>query len=301
MKRIFLQLLSVLCFAAAAAAADNFPITAVSAEEIRAALRAKNSQAPDPRTAAPDANQQLYMAGAAERARLGKESRQYVEDEKKRPAVRNAFMSPAPAGVKDPEGYAALGEKNENLLRNVGYWKEQIKGNSSSLAGALRVNDLATANILINHMRHDHWAIISEIDAIQENNVRAETWGMKPTNDQLYSAGEQERAAILEQAAACASLEGRDVPKSDLVSPTPAGIADAAKYEELRARNAGFIDNIEYWRSQLEGNYANLKEDIKANDLETARILLNYMIKDSASLDNELKAVQRNNAEAARL
>ena len=305
MKRTIITLLSLVSLAAGAGAgaADKAAINAMSVEDVKAAMRALSTEAPSPKKTAltQDENEKLYQAGTAERTRMAKEARQYVKAEKERPPLANAFLSPAPAGVKNPAEYEALGQKNEAFIRNVGYWQEQIKGNSSNLFGALRVNDLATADILINHMRHDHWAIVNETAAIQENNRKAAAWPMKQTNEQLYNAGAGERAEILEQAAACADLTGRDVPKSAFESTTPAGTTDAAKYEELRSKNAGFIGNIEYWRNQLEGNYGNLKDAVKANDLETARILLNYMKKDSADLDNEIKAVESNNAEAAKL
>lgn len=303
MKKILLPLFSLLCLASGASAGDSFTINSISFSELKTSLAGTTAEVPAPLKVAlpPSENQQFYLAGAAERSRISKEARQYVKDEKERAAVPNAFISPTPAGLKDPALYVELREKNESYIRNVGYWREQIKGNYSNLAGALRVNDLSTSDILINYMRHDHWSIISEIGAIQENNRKAANWPLKPTNEQLYAAGAQDRASILEQAAVCAGLAGRDVPKSAFETPTPAGTANTARYEELRAKTAGFIGNIEYWRNQLEGNYGNLKEDVKANDLETGRILLNYMKKDSADLDNEIKAVERNNAEAARL
>jgi len=303
MKKILIPLFSALCFCTGAGAVENFPIAAMSISDVKAAISDRAIQSPAPRRQVLTAseNQQLYLAGTAERARLAKEASQYVKAEKERAALTSAFLAPTPAGVKDPAAYAALREKNEKFIRNTDYWQEQIKGNYSNLLYSLRVNDLATSDILINYMRRDHLAIINEIAAIQENNRKASNWPMKPTNEQLYNAGAQERASILEQAAVCADLDGRDVPKNAFVTPAPAGTSDPARYEALRAENAGFIGNIEYWRYQLEGNYGNLKDDIKANDLETSRILLDYMKKDSAALDNEIKAVERNNAEAARL
>ena len=303
MKNMIIALFSILCLCARANAGENFPPAAMTASDIKAAIGTSSIRVPAPQRQVLTAyeNQQLYLSGAAERARLDKEARLYVKAGKERPALASAFISPTPAGVKDPAAYAALREKNDKFIRNAAYWREQINGNYGNLSYALRVNDLATSDILINHMRRDHWAIINETAAIEENNRKASHWPMRLTNEQLYGAGARERASILEQASVCADLEGRDVPKNAFVTPAPAGTADPAGYEELRAKNAGFIANIEYWRYQLEGNYANLKDDIKANDLETSRILLEYMKKDSAALDNEIKAVEQNNAEAARL
>ena len=303
MKSTIITLFSLLSLAAFAGAADKSAINAISAEDIRASMRAIASEVPAPKKVAlsQTENEQLYLAGTAERTRIAKEAGQYVKAEKDRASLTNAFVSPAPAGINNPAEYEALGQKNEAFIRNVGYWQEQIKGNSSNLSGALRANDLATADILINYMRHDHWAIVNETAAIMENNRKAAAWPMKQTNDQLYTAGAGERAKILAQAAVYADLTGRDMPKNAFESTTPAGTADAAKYEELRSKNAGFIGNIEYWRNQLEGNYGNLKDAVKANDLETARILLNYIKKDSADLYNEIKAVELNNAEADKL
>ena len=303
MKRILIPLLSVFCFSTVAGAGESLPVNAISVSDIKTALSGTAAEVSAPRKEAltADENQQLYLAGAAKRARISKEAKQYVKAEKERAIVNNAFLLPTPAGVKDPAKYGALREKNGDFIENVAYWQEQIKSNYSNLAYAVRVNDLTTANILINYMRQDHWAVINEVAAINENNRKAANWPLNPSNEQLYNAGAQDRASILEQAALCADLKGRDVPKNVFISPAPAGTLNTGVYEKLREKNAGFIGNIEYWRYQLEGNYGNLKEAVQANDLETARILLDYMKKDSADLDNEIKAVELNNAEAAKL
>ncbi len=302
MKNLIIPLFTALCFVSAGNAADNFTINGVSAAQIKVSLKGTAADVPLPQkqvTPAEAENERIYQAGASERANIKKEALRYVTAEKSRSVPVNAFLSPAPAGIEKPAEYAALKEKNDGFIRNVGYWQEQIKGNYSNLVYVLSKNDLTTANILINYMRHDHWSIIGEIDAVNENNRKAAAWPRKQGNEQLYSAGATEREAILSQAAVCASLEGRDVPKSAFVFPTPAGTADPAGYERLRAKNEGFIGNIQYWRYQLEGNYGNLKDDVRANDLETSRTLLNYMKRDSADLDNEIRAVERNNEKAA--
>jgi hypothetical protein len=289
MKNILIPLFSALCFISMAQAADNFEINRLSAADLKASAAGISSEAE---------NEMLYQAGAAERARILKEALKYVKAEKSRPALPNAFLSPAPANIENAARYSALREKNAGFISNLGYWKEQMKGNYSNLEYVLRMNDLTTANILLNYMRRDHWAIINERAAIKENNLKAAAWPRKQSNEQLYAAGAGEREAILAQAAAYSDLEGRDVPKSSFMNPTPAGIAYPGGYEELRAKNEGFIGNIQYWRYQLEGNYENLKDAVRANDLETARILLNYLKKDSRDLDNEIRAVERNNAKA---
>ena len=303
MKKIIIPLFSILCLATAAKAADNFTVNTISADEIKASIKVINTVIPAPKPAALTAaqNNQLYNSGAVRRAKISREALRYVNAEEARTAPKNAFLSPTPAGVANPAEYAALREKNAGFIRNIGYWQEQVRSNYPNLRGALRVNDLATANILLNYMRHDHFAVTGEIAAIQENNRKAAAWPMKETNEQLYNAGAVERASILAQAAAAADLTGRDKPRNAFEEPTPAGTANVARYEELRGKNAAFINNIEYWRNQLEGNYGNLKDAVRVNDLETARILLNYLKKDSADLDNEIKAVERNNAEAAGL
>jgi len=289
MKKILIPLFAVLCSVSAANAAESFDMNRVSAAEIKASVSPSSSEAE---------NEMLYQAGAAERAKILKEALKYVKAEKGRPAPVSAFLSPAPAGLENTAAYSALREKNAGFINNVGYWREQMKGNYSNLSYVLRMNDLTTANILLNYMRRDHWSIINEISAIKENNLKAAAWPRKQTNDQLYAAGAGERETILSQAAVYSDLKGRDVPQNAFVSPTPAGIADAAGYERLRAKNEGFIGNIQYWRCQLEGNYGNLQDAVRANDLGTARILLDYMKKDSGGLDNEIRAVERNNAKA---
>jgi hypothetical protein len=294
MKLIFTALLPMFCLTAAVNAGQDFSLDSVSASDV-------NSKTPaQQRALAAEENERIYQAGAAERARIAKEAAKYFKAEGKLQTPRSAFRSPTPAGIKTPDEYAALREKNAGFIRNVEYWRGQIKSAYPNLEEALKVNDISTADILLNHMRHDHWAIVSEIDAIHANNRSAESWPMELSNEELYNAGAQERAAILAQAGLYANLDGRDLPRNAFVSPTPAGTADAARYAELRDKNAGFISNIEYWRNQLTGNHANLVDDVKANDLKTSRILLEHMRKDSEALDNELKAVERNNEEAAK-
>lgn len=298
MKNLIAALLTLACFSAGAFA-ENFSIAALTAADIKASQRvASEEPRPGKEVMSAEENEKIYLLGAAERARILKEARHYVKAEKELQAPVNAFLSPAPAEAADQAAYAALREKNAGYLRNVGYWREQVKSLSPNLEYALGVNDLATANILINHMRHDHYAIAGETEAIRENNRKARNWPMKPSNEQLYQAGAQERAAILAQAAACAGLEGREIPENAFLEQAPAGTADLAGYAALREKNADFIGNITYWRYQLEGNYGNLKEAVKANDLETARILLGHLKADSAALDNEIEAVERNNEQA---
>jgi len=301
MKNILIPLFTALFFVSAANAGDNFAIDRVTAAQLKASLKGTAAEVPVPQkqiSPADAENERLYQAGAGERAKILKEARQYVKAEKERSAPVNAFLFPAPQGIEKVEEYSALREKNEAFIRNIGYWQEQIKGNFSNLVYVLQVNDLSTANILLNYIRHDHWAIVNELGVLNDNNLRAAAWPRKAGNEQLYSAGSGERESILAAAAVYVKLDGRDVPKSAFVSPTPAGISDAASYEGLRAKNEGFIGNIQYWRYQLEGNYGNLKDAVKANDLETARLLLNYMKKDSSDLDNEIRAVERNNDKA---
>lgn len=300
MKNFLLPAFSAMLLASAAAAGD-FPINQVSVNDLKSSIKG-TAQVSDPKTTlSPEENQKLYLAGAPERARILKEANKYALAEKKRAKVESAFVTPTPAGLVNPQVYEQVRERNAGFVGNVSYWQEQIRSVHGNLAYAVKMNDLETANILLGHMRHDHYAIENEVSAIEENNRKARAWPRKPTNEEQYQAGAGERASILAQAAAAADLTGRDAPESAFVTPTPAGVADTARYDELREKNAGFISNIEYWRNQLTANHANLKEAVKVNDLETARTLLDYIKKDSAALTNEIKAVEKNNAEAAGL
>lgn len=283
---------------AGAASAGEFPITEVSVGDMKSSLK---GTAQEPAARGSDENERLYQAGAAARAKVLKEGRKYFLAEKKRAKTQSAFATPTPEGLANQQVYAQLREKNAGFVSNVAYWQEQVRTLYPRLTYAVKVNDLATANTILGHMRDDHFAIENEVAAIEDNNRKARAWPRQPTNEEEYQAGAGERASILAQAAAAADLEGRGAPENAFVSPTPASVANKARYEELREKNAGFLRNIEYWRNQLPANHSSLKEAVGVNDLKTARILLDYLKKDSAALTNEIQAVQKNNDEASRL
>jgi len=190
-----------------------------------------------------------------------------------------------------PSAYAKMRAKNAAFISNIEYWRNQLTSNYANLQDDLKVNDLQTSRTLLGYMKQDSASLDNELAAVNSNNAKARHWPKQLSNEQLYQAGAQERADIAAQAAVYADLGNRAVPVNALKTAGP-------QFADLSDKNDEFIGNIEYWRNQLTANYANLQEDLKVNDLETARTLLNYMKQDSASLDNEIAAVQANNRKA---
>ncbi len=159
MKLILIPLFSVLCLAAGA-----------------------DAQVPQKQALTAAQNEQLYQAGYAERNRITKEADQYLNAETERAAVSNDFKIKNPKDMENPKLYMELSEKNDGFIGNVDYWQTHMKAIHTNLLGALGVNDLATARILIKYMRDDHWAIINEVAAIKENNLKAKEWPYKVYN-----------------------------------------------------------------------------------------------------------------------
>jgi|GEM_PF-5098851 len=255
-------------------------------------------------------NEEAYQAGAEERAMILAEAKPCADlNGREKPA--NAFRTPSPSNIMDPAGYAKLRERNEAFLSNIEYWRNQLPANYKNLLYAVEVNDLETARTLLGYLKKDSAALDNEIGAVKLNNRKAEAWPEKTAaqtasapdkaaqNEALYQAGAKERAMIAAECEVYSNLNGRQAPKSAFKTPAPADLMNVKEYEALRTKTEGFIRNVNYWNTQLSEASKRVTEAVRVNDLATARRLRDMMKKDSADLDNELKALVANNRLAA--